>query len=262
MIENLKSINNPLTIILSFAAIAEIAGTVSLKLVNPELQYIFIWFVIGFPTLLILLFFGTLNLNNKVLYAPSDFKDEQNFINTMRGVSNVPFSLETAQEQLEEAKTQIIQDVRKELGSTSQEEENKLIQIFETSLKPFSETVEAAKESAEKAVNLTNQLTQRLDKEAINNNHLINYVRLNINLNSSKIPEGIDVESYILSNVKQIFKINPTILFRNKEFCALGIGLPEWVSLNTAKNYLGQLRTQTNLAIVESYFSGTREVRT
>ncbi len=261
MIENIKSISNPLTIIAIFSAIAEIAGTVSLKLVNTDLQYIFIWFVILFPTLLILLFFGTLNFNNKVLYAPSDFKDEQNFINTMRGVNDVPFSLETAQEQLEQAKIQIVQDVRKELGSTSQEEENKLIQIFETSLKPFSETVEAAKESAEQAVNLTNQLAQRLDKEATNNNNLINYVRLNINLKSSKIPEGIDFESYIISSVKQTFNINPTILFRNKEICALGIGLPEWVKLEIAKNYVSAFRSQTNLAVVESYFSGTREVR-
>ena len=261
MIQNIKSVNNPLTIIAIFSAIAEIAGTISLKLVNADLQYIFLWFVILFPTLLIILFFGTLNFNNKVLYAPSDFKDEQNFINTMRGVNDVPFSLEAVQAQLELTKIQIVQDVRKELGSTSQEEENKLIQIFETSFKPFSETVEAAKESAEQAVNLTNQLTQRLDKEAINNNHLINYIRLNINLKSSKIPEGIDFESYFLSNVKQTFKNNPTILFRNKELYALGIGLPEWVSLDIAKNYVGVFRSQTNLAIVESYFSGTREVR-
>jgi hypothetical protein len=34
----------------------------------------------AFPTLLILLFFITLNFNYKVLYAPSDFKDEDNFL--------------------------------------------------------------------------------------------------------------------------------------------------------------------------------------
>ncbi len=261
MTEQIKTVNNPLTIIAIFAALAEIAGTTALKLVIPELQYIFVWFVMGFPILLVLLFFFTLNFNPKVLYAPSDFKDEQNFLNTMRGVNQVSSSLDAAQEQLKEAKLQIIEDVKKELGNTSQEEENKLIQIFETSLKPISDTVEAAKESAEQAVNLANQLTQRLDKEAVNNNHLINYIRLNINIKSSSVPEGINLENYIFSNVKQVFKINPTILFKNKELYALGIGLPEWVSVEIARNYVGVFRSQTGLAIVESYFSGTREVR-
>ena len=85
MTESVKRINNPLTIIAIFAALAEINATVSLGLISESLQSIFIWFVLGFPTLLVLCFFFTLNFNPKVLYAPSDFKDEQNFLNTLTG---------------------------------------------------------------------------------------------------------------------------------------------------------------------------------
>lgn len=76
----MKKISNPLTIIGVFAGIAEVAGTSVLPLVSDSLQKIFIWYVMGFPVLLVLLFFITLNVNPKVLYAPSDFKDEKNFM--------------------------------------------------------------------------------------------------------------------------------------------------------------------------------------
>lgn len=88
MTENIKRINNPLTIIAIFAALAEVNATVSLGLIPESLQGIFIWFVLGFPTLLVACFFITLNFNPKVLYAPSDFKDEQNFLNTLTGKFN------------------------------------------------------------------------------------------------------------------------------------------------------------------------------
>lgn len=76
----MKRIKNPLTIIGLFAGIAEVAGTAILPLVSIELQKFFIWYVMGFPVLLVVLFFFTLNKNPKVLYAPSDFVDEKNFM--------------------------------------------------------------------------------------------------------------------------------------------------------------------------------------
>lgn len=78
-----KHVNNPLTLIAIFAGIAEIASTCAIGYVNAELQYIFIWFVIGFPILLVLLFFIILIFKPNVLYAPSDFKNEENFLITM-----------------------------------------------------------------------------------------------------------------------------------------------------------------------------------
>lgn len=80
MIEKIGPIKNPLTIIAIFAGIAEVSGTTVLPFIAPANQLLFIYFLIVFPLLLIILFFLTLNFNNKVLYAPSDFKDEANYI--------------------------------------------------------------------------------------------------------------------------------------------------------------------------------------
>jgi|GEM_PF-1393813 len=87
MVENLKKINNPLTIIALFAVLAEINATIALPFIAPALQPIFIWFLIGFPTLLVILFFITWNFNPKVMYAPTDFKHEENFLTTLRGLT-------------------------------------------------------------------------------------------------------------------------------------------------------------------------------
>lgn len=85
MVDNIKKVSNPLTIIAIFAALAEINSTVAIGLVTAELQEIFIWFIIAFPSLLIIFFFLTLNFNPKVIYAPSDFQNEENFLNTVSG---------------------------------------------------------------------------------------------------------------------------------------------------------------------------------
>lgn len=94
MVENIKRINNPLTIIGIFAALAEVSSTVAIGLIDKELQYIFVWFLIGFPTLLAILFFSTLNFNQKVMYSPSDYKEENNFVKIMVGNKDVPADLE------------------------------------------------------------------------------------------------------------------------------------------------------------------------
>lgn len=83
MIEKIKGINNPLTIIAIFAALAEISATVSVGFIDKNLQPIFIWFLMGFPSLLVILFFITLNFNTKVMYSPSDYKDEKYFVKAL-----------------------------------------------------------------------------------------------------------------------------------------------------------------------------------
>jgi len=83
MSTDFKKISNPLTIIAIFAGLAEINATVVIGLLPADLQEIFIWFIILFPTILVVVFFYTLNFNPKVLYAPSDFTNEENFLKTM-----------------------------------------------------------------------------------------------------------------------------------------------------------------------------------
>ena len=80
MTEKIGTIKNPLTIIAIFAGIAEVSGTLVLPFIADENQLIFIYFLIIFPSVLIVVFFLTLNFNNKALYAPSDFSNEENYI--------------------------------------------------------------------------------------------------------------------------------------------------------------------------------------
>ena len=109
MIENIKSVRNPLTIVAIFAALAEVAGIVALATLVGPLQTVFVWFVMGFPVLLLIAFFLTLNFNPRVLYAPSDFQDEDNFINTLMGTRRLVGDIETTAEQLDIAKSEIIE---------------------------------------------------------------------------------------------------------------------------------------------------------
>lgn len=83
MVEKIGLIKNPLTIIAIFAAIAEISGTVVLPFIAAENQSTYVWFLIVFPILLVVLFFLTLNINHRVLYAPSDYQNEENFLHSL-----------------------------------------------------------------------------------------------------------------------------------------------------------------------------------
>ncbi len=81
MSEHIGHIKNPLTVISRFAAIAEISGTAVLPFIAPENQATYIWFLMTFPVLLVGAFFLTLNFNHKTLYAPSDYKNQNHFLN-------------------------------------------------------------------------------------------------------------------------------------------------------------------------------------
>jgi len=72
MIKNNLKINNPFTVIAIFSMLTEASAAVSLPYIDIEHQNIYIWFLVVFPTLLVTLFFLTLNFNNKTLYTPSD----------------------------------------------------------------------------------------------------------------------------------------------------------------------------------------------
>lgn len=80
MVDKIGHIKNPLTVIAIFAAIAEISGTTVLPFIESKNQEMYIWFLMFFPIGLVGVFFLTLNFNHKVLYAPSDYKDEDNFL--------------------------------------------------------------------------------------------------------------------------------------------------------------------------------------
>ncbi len=149
MIEQLKAVNNPLTIIAIFAALAEIAGTVALATVDKSLQGTFVWFVMGFPVLLVVAFFATLNFNPKVLYAPSDFKNEENFLNTLIGTRSVSTSLDQVMQQLEEAKKRILDQAVEHIAAVSGHESEKLTEILNNQLAGLETRLELVRREAE-----------------------------------------------------------------------------------------------------------------
>lgn len=69
-------INNPLTLIAIFSMLTETSADVSLPYIDSDNQHIYVWFLIIFPSLLITLFFLTLNFNNKSLYSPKEHTKE------------------------------------------------------------------------------------------------------------------------------------------------------------------------------------------
>lgn len=99
-------VKNPLSVVAIFAGIAEVSGAVVLPLIEAQTQLTFIWFLMGFPVLLVGLFFATLNWNHTVFYAPSDFKDEKHFTSLI----NASFAAveSKAQEEVEHAALEAI----------------------------------------------------------------------------------------------------------------------------------------------------------
>ncbi|HDM8199279.1 TPA: ArsR family transcriptional regulator [Vibrio harveyi] len=73
-------VSNPLTIVAIFAGVAEAFATGALVLLPIEIQQNFVYFVMLFPLVIVVTFFGILVTKPQVLYAPSDYSDEQNFI--------------------------------------------------------------------------------------------------------------------------------------------------------------------------------------
>lgn len=148
MIERINTIHNPLTIIAIFAALAEVAGTVSLATVEPSLQNVFIWFVMGFPTLLVITFFITLNFNIRVLYAPSDFKDEENFIRIIIGSKKLSTSLDVVERQIIAMQSKLSGEMAGDKGRQGAEVE-RLAENVTSHIKELRNQVEEVRHSAE-----------------------------------------------------------------------------------------------------------------
>lgn len=61
---------NPISVIAMFAALCEASATTVLPYLDDENRQVYLWFLIVFPSALVVMFFLTLNFNNKVLYGP------------------------------------------------------------------------------------------------------------------------------------------------------------------------------------------------
>lgn len=80
MLEKVGKVSNPLTVIAIFAGISEISGTIVLPKLSEYNQFVFIWFVMLFPVILISAFFYVLWHKHRVLYSPSDYKEDASFL--------------------------------------------------------------------------------------------------------------------------------------------------------------------------------------
>lgn len=106
MKDKTNHVKNPLTIIAIFAGISEISATAVLPFISESIQKIFIWFIILFPFILLLLFFITLWTKHQVLYAPSDYKSDENFLKVIpsTGIEIKEKIIEDTNELVEEIK--------------------------------------------------------------------------------------------------------------------------------------------------------------
>lgn len=77
-------IKNPLTLLAIFAGLSDIAMTGVLPFLTSEIQGIFMWFVMGYPLLLVSGFFYILIWKREALYAPSDFRDDATWLQVLR----------------------------------------------------------------------------------------------------------------------------------------------------------------------------------
>jgi hypothetical protein len=113
-----KQIKNPLTLIGVFAGLAQIFATGVLPFLNkPEVQLTFVWFVMFFPVLLVVAFFLTLNFNHRVLYSPSDWREEEHFFGPKKLTANYSGS---------SSEIETLRKFWKPKGSINRENERKL----------------------------------------------------------------------------------------------------------------------------------------
>lgn len=73
-------ITNPLTIIAIFSGTAEAFASSALVFLPTETQSIFIYFVMFFPLVIVIAFFIVLILKPHALDAPSDFANQEHFL--------------------------------------------------------------------------------------------------------------------------------------------------------------------------------------
>lgn len=55
-----------------------------LPFLSPDNQRTYMWFLILFPSGLVALFFATLLWKHRVLYAPSDYREDRSFLTASR----------------------------------------------------------------------------------------------------------------------------------------------------------------------------------
>lgn len=121
-----------------FAGIAEVAGTTVLLGLSIEVQSVFVWYVMLFPVLLVSLFFLVLFKKREVLYAPSDFKNEQYFVDLMNSKDQ---KIKEANELIKETMEQLTESAEK---TESVDSDSSVISTLKNKLTKIEEKIEEA----------------------------------------------------------------------------------------------------------------------
>ena len=111
MIEKIKHIGNPLTIVAIFAALAEISGTVIPTVLDDKYHIYIVLFLIFFPVLLVSLFFFTLWCKPWTLYGPSDFQNEELFLQMITELQKLSLKLKGIKIQFQHSNKKIVNEV-------------------------------------------------------------------------------------------------------------------------------------------------------
>jgi len=91
-------VRNPLSVIAMFVLLVEAIATVTLIQVRAEAQIAvpLVWFIVVFPTLIALLFFGTLWWRHQFLYSPMEYRSDESFLTAMHRLQRVEARQEAA----------------------------------------------------------------------------------------------------------------------------------------------------------------------
>lgn len=148
MIDRIKKVNNPLTIIAIFAGLAEVAGTIALGIVDKSLQSTFVWFVMGFPVVLVLFFFLTLNFNPSVLYAPSDFENEEFFYKMIAGKHKLDEEFQNIIDLINKSKDEITKEAVSKAKISAQNGQEKIEELINSRFEKIENALLETKNSA------------------------------------------------------------------------------------------------------------------
>ncbi len=123
-------VSNPLTIIAIFASLAESLATGALIYLPSDIQNIFVYFVMIFPLTIVLLFFYILYFKNTVLYAPSDYENESNYLE-----ANIP------KENINKTVNEVFQKLNTHSSSLTPEEIDKAKETITNSVESETKTL-------------------------------------------------------------------------------------------------------------------------
>lgn len=182
-------VQNPLTMVSIFAAISEVAMAYVITKLSDNLQQIFIWFVMGFPTVLVIIFFFILYKKPAVFFSPGDYQKEELYVSSI-GIGKIDNISEQRIKGLEDTLNTVVDyidkktdtkktaeapnlDIRESIQRQQDLEENNFYSFLTRELKIdhsiAQKTISAAESIQELALILNTEINDQTKIARINN---------------------------------------------------------------------------------------------